>query len=119
MQLSEQQVEAAALVPSPLGEPAPMGPILTSEEEEVAKQVTVMLRDEIREFGIATWHNATVMRTQRRRLSGVSVCTYHRALQGWHRGAPRFEYIGILGVDGELNVYIRLSPHIHRNRHGN
>ena len=119
MRLSEQQVEQAELVPIPLGEPESMGPILTEEEEEVARQVTIMLREEVREFGLATWHNATTMRTQRRRLSRASVYTYHRALQRWHRGAPRFEFIGILSRDGALNVYIRLSPHlprIHRGR---
>ena len=118
MRLSEQQVEQAELVPTPLGEPEPMGPILTEEEEEVARQVNIMLREEVREFGLAIWHNATTMRTQRRRLSRASVYTYHRALQGWHRGAPRFEFIGILSQAGELVVYIRLSPRLHRNHHG-
>ena len=118
MRLQDQQVEQTELVPMPLGEPQHGGPLLTEEEERVGRLVTVILREEVRRYGHATWHNATMMRTQRRRLSRASVFTFHRALQGWYRGGPRFDFIGILSPDGELNVYIRLSPHLHRNRHG-
>ena len=118
MRLQDQQVEQTELVPMPLGEPQHEGPLLTEEEERVGRLVTVLLREEVRRHGNATWHNATRMRTQERRLSRTNVFTFHRALQGWYRGGPRFDFIGILSPGGELNVYIRLSPHLHRNRHG-
>ena len=94
---------------------------ISAQEEELAKALTNLLRDEVRNSGQASWRDLDVLLAGHRRFGGYTCAqAISVARHSAYRGNFRFElfFSQDAGCPDGYRYSIRLRPHLYANRHG-
>ena len=94
---------------------------LTVQEDSLARQLTNVLRGEVRDSGQAPWWDLDVLLGSRRRFSHYTRAEAINVIRhSFHRSHFRFDFFFIPDAsrDDGFRYHVQLRPHLHTNHHG-